>query len=94
MESASDPVPTALSAHPPLPLSLSLSLSKINIFLKMWLDRSTWVAQSVKHRILGLSSGHDLTVGMIEPYTGLCADSAEPAWDPRPPLRLFLKINK
>ena len=30
---------------------------------------------------LDFSSGHDLIVCEIEPHTGLCADSTEPAWD-------------
>ena len=28
-----------------------------------------------------LGAGHDLTVWEFEPRIGLCADSAEPAWD-------------
>ena len=39
------------------------------------------VAQSVKRLTLDLGSGHDLTVREFEPRVGLCADSAEPAWD-------------
>ena len=39
------------------------------------------MAQMVKHLTLGFSSGHDLMVCGIEPYVGLCADSAEPVWD-------------
>ena len=40
------------------------------------------MAQSVKPPTLGLAQlAHDLTVGEIEPHVGLCADSAEPAWD-------------
>ena len=42
-------------------------------------------AQSVERWILGLGSGHDLTVGGIEPHVGLHADSVEPAWDSLPP---------
>ena len=62
-----------------------------------------WVAQPVEC----LSSGHNLTVGEFKPHVGLCADSAEPAWDSLPPslslsappllrcmLFLGLKINK
>ena len=40
-----------------------------------------WVAQSVECLILDFTSGHDLTVGGIEPHVGLCADRVEPAWD-------------
>ena len=70
----------------------------------------SWVAQSVKYLTLDLSSGHDLPVCGIEPHVGLCADSAESAWDslsPSAPLQLvracvcvrvcskrFLKIYK
>ena len=43
--------------------------------------RGTWVAQSVRPLTLDFSSGHDLMNGEIEPCVGLCADSAEPAWD-------------
>ena len=39
------------------------------------------MAQSVKHLTLDFDSGHDLTVRGFEPHIGLCADSAEPAWD-------------
>ena len=39
------------------------------------------MAQLVKHPALDFSSGHDLTVPEFEPHTGLCTDSAEPAWD-------------
>ena len=51
--------------------------------------RGAWVAQSVKCLTLGFSSGHDLRVFGIGPHIGLCADSAEPAWD-SPPLSLSL----
>ena len=43
--------------------------------------RGTWVAQLVKCPTLGFGSGHDLKVWELEPYIGLCADNAEPAWD-------------
>ena len=65
--------------------------------------RGAWVAQLVKCPTLDFCSGHDLTVGGIEPHDGLCADSAEPAWDslspfisaPPPfPLALSLSQNK
>ena len=46
------------------------------------LPRGTWVAQLVKRPTLGFGSGHDLTVRKFKPRVGLCADSAEPAWDP------------
>ena len=41
----------------------------------------TWVAQLVKCLTLDFGSSHDLMVHEIEPCIGLCADSAEPAWD-------------
>ena len=44
--------------------------------------KDAWVAQLVKHLILGFSSGHDLTtVCEIEPQVAFCAGSTEPAWD-------------
>ena len=43
--------------------------------------RGAGVAQLVKCLTLDFSSGHDLTVCEMEPHIGLCADSAEPAWD-------------
>ena len=39
------------------------------------------MAQSVKHPTLDFGSGRDLTVRMIEPRAGLCADSLEPPLD-------------
>ena len=58
-------------------------------------------AQLVKHLTLDLGSGHELTVRELAPRVGLCADSAEPAWDSLlpllsapPPLPFSLKINK
>ena len=45
--------------------------------LAVW---GTWVAQWIKHLTLALASGHDFTVGEMEPLVGLCTDSAEPAW--------------
>ena len=68
-------------------------------------DKGAWVAQSVKHPSLDLSSGHDLMVREFEPRIRLCADSAEPAWDSLTPslsapsphalsLSVSLKINK
>ena len=60
------------------------------------------MAQSVKRRILGLGSAHDLTVHGFEPCVGLHADGTERAWDfslpfslPCPScLSLSLKTNK
>ena len=43
--------------------------------------RGTWVAQSVQHLALDFVSGHDLTVCGFKSCIGLCADSAEPAWE-------------
>ena len=39
------------------------------------------MAQSVKRLTLDLGSGHNLTVGEVEPRIGLCTDREEPAWD-------------
>ena len=36
---------------------------------------------SVERPTLDLESSRDLTVQEFEPCIGLCADSAEPAWD-------------
>ena len=47
------------------------------MFLKMWENWGTWVAQSVKHLSLDFCSGRDLTVGGSETHVGLCADSSE-----------------
>ena len=45
------------------------------------------MAQSVKRQTLDFSSGGDLAVRGFEPCTGLCTDSAEPAWESlSPPL--------
>ena len=44
--------------------------------------QGTWMAQLVKCLTLDFSSGHDLMVHEFEPHIGLCADRAEPAWDP------------
>ena len=52
-----------------------------------------WVYQTDKRLTVDSSSGHDLTVCEFEPRIGLCADSAEPAWDSpcaSPLLALFL----
>ena len=43
--------------------------------------RGTQVAQSVKHRTLDFSLGHDLTICEFGPHVGLCTDHIEPAWD-------------
>ena len=39
--------------------------------------QGAWVAQLVKRPTLDFRSGHDLTVGEIEPHVRLCADSLE-----------------
>ena len=58
------------------------------------------VAQWVKFLTLDFGSGHDLMVCEIEPRTGLCAESTEPAWDSlspslfAPARSLSLKTNK
>ena len=50
-------------------------------FDKILKVRGTWVAQLVKSPTIGFGSGHDFTVRGFEPHIGLCADSAETAWD-------------
>ena len=45
-----------------------------------------WGAQSVQCLTLDFGSGCDLTVREIEHHVGLCAESAEPAWDSLSPL--------
>ena len=50
------------------------------------------MAQSVKCPTLDSGSGHDLTVYEIEPRTGLCASSMEPAWG-SPSLSLSLSLS-
>ena len=60
------------------------------------------MAQSVKRPTLDLGSGHDLTVREFELHVGLCAGSAEPAWDslslslpfPTRTVSVSLKISK
>ena len=58
---------------------------------------------SVGHPALNFGSGPDLTVHGFEPGTGLCAGSAEPAWDfvclsvslsAPTPLALYLSLSK
>ena len=39
------------------------------------------MAQAVKRLSLDFGSGHDLTTREFETRVGLCADSAETAWD-------------
>ena len=39
------------------------------------------MAQSVARLTRDFGSGHDLTVCEFESHIGLCADSAQPAWD-------------
>ena len=39
------------------------------------------MAPSVKRLALDFGSGRDLMVREMEPHVGLCADSAEPAWN-------------
>ena len=50
------------------------------LFLRI-LYRGAWVTQSVKNPALDFSSGHELTVCGFRAHVGLCASSAEPAWD-------------
>ena len=57
------------------------------------------MAQSVKHLAFDFGLGHDLTVCEFEPHIQLCADCAEPAWDPlspsiSTPLLLVLSLSK
>ena len=57
------------------------------------------MAQSIKRATLGFSSGHDLMFHEFEPHLGICAHSAEAAWDSfspslsAPPL-LTLSLSK
>ena len=54
-----------------------------------------WVAQSVKHPILGFSSSPDLKVRELEPQIPVCVDSAETAWDSLTlPLSLSLSSSR
>ena len=57
-----------------------------NVQFKEKLSWGTCVTQSVKCPTLGLDSDHDLAVHEFEPRIGLCADSAETAWDSLSPL--------
>ena len=50
-----------------------------HFYVKSYMKRSAWVAQSVKHPTLDFGSGHDLTVRESKPCVGLCADGTEPA---------------
>ena len=54
---------------------------KLGLRRDLELGQHAWVAQSVKHPTLDFGSGHGLTVCEFEPCIGLCADSAQPAWD-------------
>ena len=59
--------------------------------------RGAWVDQLVKHPTLRLGSDHGLTFQEFKPCVGLCADSAEPAWDspsPSPLLTFSVSQNK
>ena len=64
--------------------------------------RGTWVAQSGKRLTLDFGSGHDPTAHKIKPHVGLCADSAEPAWDsfspslpcPPTPQNKYINVKK
>ena len=69
------------------------------------LFRGASVHQSVKHLTLDFGSDHDLTIHGFQSLVLLCADRAEPAWDPLSPLfsvpplltcsvSLSLKIDK
>ena len=75
-----------------------LTYTNLNSYLRMNY-RGTWVAQSLKHLTLDLSSGLDFAVREMNPCIGLCADSMEPAWDSPspslsapPPLMLSLSL--
>ena len=56
-------------------LTLSKILSRKN------LTQGCLGDQSVKRLTLHFGSAHNLTVCGIEPHSGPCADSMEPAWD-------------
>ena len=58
------------------------------------------MAQLVRHQTPDFHSGHDITVREFKPYVGVCADSAELAWDSlspshfaTPPLKLLLSLS-
>ena len=51
------------------------------ILSKLGLCQGASVTQVVKHLNLDFGSGHNRLVCGIKPHIGLCADSAEPAWD-------------
>ena len=84
---------------------VSVHVTPLMLIFKMIKQWGAWVAQSVKCLTLGLGSGHDLMVRGFESHFGLCANSAEPAWDflslslslsplcPSHAHSLFLKIN-
>ena len=65
-----------------LKVGRSIQLMKGFFFFKSEGSRGAWVPQSVKRPALDFNSGHDLMVPGFKPYTGLCADSVEPAWNP------------
>ena len=56
----------------------------------MYHDRGVWVALLVTSPILDFSSGHDLLVGVVEPYVGHCPESEGPAWDSLSALTLLV----
>ena len=63
------------------------------------LSWGTRVAPSVKQPTLDFGSGRDLTLRGFKLSIGLCADSAEPAWDSvslslSAPPRLTLALSK
>ena len=56
----------------------SLTEAPDKVYISYWV---AWVAELVKRRTLDFGSGHDLMVSQMEPRVGVCADSAELAWD-------------
>ena len=52
------------------------------------------MAQPVKRRTLDLGPGNDLLICEFEPRVEVCADSAEPAWDPLPLLSLCASLAR
>ena len=66
--------------------SLTRGLNSRSVRSRPELKSGAWVAQSVEHPTLDFGC-HHLMVREFEPHVRLCADSAEPAWDP-----LFLSL--
>ena len=71
---------TPLFSSFPLEEQLFKSLIRITYFAFLIIlkrGKGTWVAQSIMHRTLDLSSGHGLIVRAFEPCIRLCTDGTE-----------------